>query len=266
MRTPDTATPRAEPRGHQGGSRHQGFDCSERQRRAGRQMRLLACHVGGNDSEFRDYSEEFRIKAVHDSSMSRARPSVVNWLEGGDVRGSWCVARPLRVSDMAPRAGGCERRRHLVDRSGAKANGSRSLLPIPALPSGAELCEIRHERRPKPQSPTPHPGPLPKSVTRLLEEVSGGDQKARRSASSVYDECRRLAKPDVEWGPADTPGHMPLVHEAFLRYVGDAERRNGTDEGILRRRGQAMRRIRSSERGHRGGSSTGKHRREVSLI
>ena len=62
-------------------------------------------------------------------------------------------------------------------------------------------------------------------VTRLLEAAAGGDRKAAADLLPlVYDELRRLAAARLA---AEAPGHSlnptALVHEAYLRLVGDQQ-------------------------------------------
>ncbi len=60
-------------------------------------------------------------------------------------------------------------------------------------------------------------------VTRLIEAVQEGDRQAAADLLPlVYDELRKLAAAKMA---AEAPGHSPdataLVHEAYLRLVGD---------------------------------------------
>ncbi len=62
-------------------------------------------------------------------------------------------------------------------------------------------------------------------VTRLIEAAVGGDRKAAADLLPlVYDELRRLAAAKLA---AEAPGHSlnptALVHEAYLRLVGDQQ-------------------------------------------
>src|SRR6266508_5562908 len=61
------------------------------------------------------------------------------------------------------------------------------------------------------------------NVTRLLDAAAAGDRKAAADLLPlVYDELRKLAAARMA---AETPGHTldatALVHEAYLRLVGD---------------------------------------------
>lgn len=75
--------------------------------------------------------------------------------------------------------------------------------------------------------PTPEPDPSRTTgeVTRLLEAVGNGDARASgQLLPLVYDELRRLAAARLR---SDRPGATfqptALVHEAYLRLVGDTE-------------------------------------------
>jgi RNA polymerase sigma factor (TIGR02999 family) len=62
-------------------------------------------------------------------------------------------------------------------------------------------------------------------ITRLLEAANGGDRKAATDLLPlVYDELRKLAAVRMA---AEAPGHTldatALVHEAYLRLVGDQQ-------------------------------------------
>lgn len=68
-------------------------------------------------------------------------------------------------------------------------------------------------------------GGVMEAVSQLLDAVEGGDpQAAERLLPLVYDELRRLAAAQLAW---ETPGHSldatALVHEAYLRLVGDRQ-------------------------------------------
>jgi RNA polymerase sigma factor (TIGR02999 family) len=62
-------------------------------------------------------------------------------------------------------------------------------------------------------------------VTRLLESIDRGDpQAAGKLLPLVYDELRRLARQKMaRERPGMTLGATALVHEAYLRLVGDGE-------------------------------------------
>src|ERR1700730_13746746 len=63
------------------------------------------------------------------------------------------------------------------------------------------------------------------SVSRLLQSIDQGDPKAASQLLPlVYDELRRLAKQKMaRERPGQTLGATALVHEAYLRLVGDGE-------------------------------------------
>src|SRR5438132_8206004 len=66
-------------------------------------------------------------------------------------------------------------------------------------------------------------GAVPNDITRLLAEISQGDHEAEsRLAQVVYKELHRLARRCMH---GERPDHTlqptVLVHEAFLRLVGD---------------------------------------------
>jgi len=60
-------------------------------------------------------------------------------------------------------------------------------------------------------------------VTRILEELDGGDERAvDRLLAAVYDELRRLAAHRLAHEkPGQTLQATALVHEAYMRLVGD---------------------------------------------
>jgi RNA polymerase sigma factor (TIGR02999 family) len=104
-------------------------------------------------------------------------------------------------------------------------------------------------------------------VTRILEEVRGGDPRATdRLLAAVYQELRRLAAAKIS---RERPGHTlqatALVHEAYLRIVG------GTGSGFENRAhffaaaAEAMRRIliESARRKARLKHGGGRERREI---
>ena len=80
-------------------------------------------------------------------------------------------------------------------------------------------------------------------VTRILTAIEQGDgQAAEQLLPLVYDELRKLA---AAWMAAEKPGHTlsatALVHEAYLRLVGD---QHFDDRGhFFAAAAEAMRRI-----------------------
>ena len=98
------------------------------------------------------------------------------------------------------------------------------------------------------------------NVTRILDAIEGGDEKATNELLPlVYEELRRLAawKLSLE-SPGQTLQATALVHEAYLRLAGD-EPRNWKSRGhFFVAAAEAMRRIliekaRSKQRRKRGG-------------
>jgi RNA polymerase sigma factor (TIGR02999 family) len=82
-------------------------------------------------------------------------------------------------------------------------------------------------------------------VTRLLEEIEGGDpQAAEELLPLVYSELRRLAAARMA---RETPGHTlqptALVHEAYLRLVGGSEVEWSNRGHFFAAAAEAMRRI-----------------------
>src|SRR5881628_2529847 len=81
-------------------------------------------------------------------------------------------------------------------------------------------------------------------VTRLLDAAAAGDRKAAADLLPlVYDELRKLAAARMA---AEAPGHTldatALVHEAYLRLVGD-QRFDGRGHFFAAAAAEAMRRI-----------------------
>jgi RNA polymerase sigma factor (TIGR02999 family) len=83
-------------------------------------------------------------------------------------------------------------------------------------------------------------------VTRLLDAAASGDRQAAAAVLPlVYDQLRELAAARLA---AEAPGHTldatALVHEAYLRLVGPADRRRWADSGhFFAAAAAAMRRI-----------------------
>jgi len=98
-------------------------------------------------------------------------------------------------------------------------------------------------------------------VTQFLDELSRGDERAAdRLLEAVYHELRRLAARQLaNEGPSPTLQATALVHEAWMRLVGDEERRDWKSRRyFFGACAQAMRRIlveraRSKARLKRGG-------------
>ncbi|MFN0132883.1 MAG: sigma-70 family RNA polymerase sigma factor [Phycisphaerales bacterium] len=98
------------------------------------------------------------------------------------------------------------------------------------------------------------PGPEPQPVTQLLDAVTGGDAKASAELLPVvYEELRRLAKARIAREPiGQTLQPTALVHEAYLRLVGDADVRWQNRGHFFGAAAQAMRRILVERARHRG--------------
>src|SRR5688500_7381908 len=83
-------------------------------------------------------------------------------------------------------------------------------------------------------------------VTRLLDAAAAGDRRAAADLLPlVYDELRKLAAARMA---AEAPGHTlqptALVHEAYLRLVGGADRPGWDGRGhFFAAAAEAMRRI-----------------------
>src|ERR1043165_4120310 len=106
-----------------------------------------------------------------------------------------------------------------------------------------------------------------RDVTQLLSALGAGDQRAAADLLPlVYDELRKLAQARMVKEPAQTLQPTALVHEAYLRLVGDADRAKWNGRGhFFGAAPQAVRRImveraRGNARLKRGGD-----RRRVSL-
>jgi RNA polymerase sigma factor (TIGR02999 family) len=83
-------------------------------------------------------------------------------------------------------------------------------------------------------------------VTQILDAISQGDQgAAAQLLPLLYAELRRLAAAYLaREGPGQTLQPTALVHEAYLRLVGDAEERRWNSRGhFFAAAAQAMRRI-----------------------
>jgi RNA polymerase sigma factor (TIGR02999 family) len=104
-------------------------------------------------------------------------------------------------------------------------------------------------------------------VTRILKQVSRGDQRAAdRLLAAVYDELRRLAARKLAH---ERPGHTlqatALVHEAYLRLLGDEQARWENRGHFFAAAAEAMRRIlvEAARRKARLKHGGGRQRREL---
>src|SRR5215471_1963580 len=84
-----------------------------------------------------------------------------------------------------------------------------------------------------------------RDVTQLLSALGEGDPHAAADLLPlVYDELRKLAQARMVREPAQTLQPTALVHEAYLRLVGDADRAQWNGRGhFFGAAAQAMRRI-----------------------
>lgn len=120
---------------------------------------------------------------------------------------------------------------------------------------------------PDPTSVPPPPATLSHEVTTLLNEASEGDSRASAELLPlVYEELRRLAR--VRLG-AEAPGQTlqptALVHEAYLRLVGDANLKWNSRGHFFGAAALAMRRIMVERARHRNRLRYGGGRDRVEL-
>jgi RNA polymerase sigma factor (TIGR02999 family) len=106
---------------------------------------------------------------------------------------------------------------------------------------------------------------MPPDVTRLLEAAHAGDRQAAAALLPlVYDELRKLAAARMS---AEAPGHTldatALVHEAYLRLVGD-QKFDGRGH-FFAAAAEAMRRILVDAARRKGRVRHGGDRRRVEL-
>ena len=82
-------------------------------------------------------------------------------------------------------------------------------------------------------------------VTRILQSIDQGDPRAAEQLLPlVYDELRRLAAHKMSLQPAgQTLQATALVHEAYLRLVGDEEKRWESRKHFFSAAAEAMRHI-----------------------
>ncbi len=107
----------------------------------------------------------------------------------------------------------------------------------------------------------------PKPVTQLLEAVSAGQASAQDKLwSAVYEELRGMAHKQMGH---ESPGHTmqstALVHEAYLRLVGDEEVQWVNRRHFFAAAARAMRRIRIDEARRRGRVKRGGGRQRVAI-
>ena len=107
-----------------------------------------------------------------------------------------------------------------------------------------------------------------RDVTQLLNAACAGDQKAAGELlPQVYDELRKLAGARMAKEPDDhTLQATALVHEAYLRLVGDEDRKQWDGRGhFFGAAAQAMRRILIERARHHGRLRHGGGRKRVEL-
>ncbi|MDQ1349108.1 MAG: hypothetical protein QG573_2486 [Acidobacteriota bacterium] len=94
-------------------------------------------------------------------------------------------------------------------------------------------------------SPPDRPAPPPRSAARLLESISGGDARAAEELLPlVYDELRKLARSRMSRErPGQTLTPTALVHEAYLRLVGQGDPSWQNRAHFFAAAAEAMRRI-----------------------
>jgi RNA polymerase sigma factor (TIGR02999 family) len=104
-------------------------------------------------------------------------------------------------------------------------------------------------------------------VTRLLSAIDQGDpHAAARLLPLVYDELRKLAAQRlVREAPGQTLEPTALVHEAYLRLVGDGEPHWENRGHFFAAAAEAMRRILVDHARHRAALKRGGHARRLPL-
>src|SRR5689334_18406045 len=104
-------------------------------------------------------------------------------------------------------------------------------------------------------------------ATRLLEAMGEGDPKAAGELLPlVYQELRRLAQAKMnQERPQHTLGATALVHEAYLRLVGDGSREWDGRRHFFAAAAEAMRRILIEHARRRSALKNGGERQRVDL-
>ncbi len=107
----------------------------------------------------------------------------------------------------------------------------------------------------------------PNEVTRLLQAINAGDEKSSEELLPlVYEELRKLAAAHmVREKPGQTLQPTALVHEAYLRLVGDAGAGWNSRGHFFGAAAQAMRRILVEQARRRGRLKRGGDRQRVEL-
>ncbi len=111
------------------------------------------------------------------------------------------------------------------------------------------------------------PEPAPHEVTRLIERANAGDRDAARDLLPlVYEQLRALATRKMA---AEKPGHTlqatALVHEAYLRLVGEGHEHWGGRAHFYVAAAEAMRRILIESARRKGRQKRGGGRRRLSV-
>src|SRR3954452_20329430 len=104
-------------------------------------------------------------------------------------------------------------------------------------------------------------------VTRILAAVDQGDpHAAERLWPLVYDELRRLAAQKLaQEAPGQTLEATALVHEAFLRLVGDGRGAWGNPRHFFAAAAEAMRRILVEQARRKGRVRHGGDKKRIDL-
>ena len=109
--------------------------------------------------------------------------------------------------------------------------------------------------------------PIDRDVTQLLAAMGEGDQKAASDLLPlVYEELRKLAQARMARESAQTLQPTALVHEAYLRLVGEADSAKWNGRGhFFGAAARAMRRIMVERARHQGRLKRGGDRKRVTL-
>ena len=104
-------------------------------------------------------------------------------------------------------------------------------------------------------------------ITRILDAIDDGDaQRAEELLPIVYEELRRLASHRMaKERPGQTLQATALVHEAYLRLVGEASPRWDSRAHFFAAAAEAMRRILIDKVRRKGRAKHGGERRRVDL-
>src|SRR6185503_18269168 len=108
--------------------------------------------------------------------------------------------------------------------AGARAQLRRELRTVPRLTLRFEDGENANDARPAPArwSQKLRPDQMSDATVMLAAIETGDSEAAEQLLTLVYDELRRLAASKMAWeAPGQTLQPTALVHEAWLRLVGD---------------------------------------------